>query len=101
MFRHDDNPPFSYHALAEWGWEDGQKKFVMTVQDSGGGLRVFHSAGWNSQELQWDGDASGGTSAPGQRFTFERRDDTHFAVSYFVLKNGAWSRVDSSTCSKQ
>lgn len=101
MFRHDDTPPFNYHALSEWGWDSTQKKFVMTVQDSLGGVRVFYSGGWNSTQLQWDGDAIGNASNPAQRFTFERIDDHHFKVSYFFLKNGAWSRMDSSTCSKQ
>jgi hypothetical protein len=98
---HDDKPPFSYHALAEWGWDSVQKEFVMTVQDSAGGVRLFHSNGWNSTQLQWDGDAVGGASDPDQRFSFERLDERHFKVSYFTLKNGGWSRVDSSTCSKQ
>jgi hypothetical protein len=99
-FRHDDTPPFNYHALSEWGWDSGQKKFVMTVQDNFGGARVFYSSGWNSTQLQWEGDAMG-VSAPTQRFTFERVDDRHFKVSYFTLKNNVWSRMDSSTCSKQ
>lgn len=101
MFRHDDTPPFDYHALSEWGWDATQKKFVMTVQDSIGGVRVFYSAGWNSTQLQWDGDAVGNASSPMQRFTFDRLDERHFKVSYFFLKNGAWSRMDSSTCTKQ
>lgn len=101
IFRHDDKPPFSYHALSEWGWDKSEKKFVMTVEDSGGGVRLFHSQGWDSKQLQWDGDAMSSASTPSQRFTFERVDDTHFTVSYFVLKNGAWSRVDASTCAKQ
>ena len=101
LFRHDDKPPFGYHSLAEWGWDPGRKEFVMTVQDSVGGVRVFRSTGWNRAQLQWDGDAIGNSSAPAQRFSFERLDERHFKVSYFTLKNGDWSRVDSSTCSKQ
>lgn len=101
LFRHDDKAPFNYHALAEWGWDAKQKQFVMTAQDSAGGARLFYSSGWTSALLQWDGDALGSTSAPTQRFTFERLDERHFKVSYFTLKSGDWSRMDSSTCSKQ
>jgi len=101
FFRHDDTPPFNYHAFAEWGWDSTGKDFVMTVQDSAGGVRVFHSIGWNSTQLQWDGDALGAASVPSQRFVFERIDDRHFKVSYFIRKSGDWSRVDSSTCNKQ
>lgn len=100
-FRHDDKPPFGYHALAEWGWDSEQKKFVMLVVDSFGGTRLFYSEGWNSTQWQWDGDAVNAKSAPHQRFSFERLDDRHFRVSYFTLKDGEWSRVDASTCSKQ
>ena len=101
LFRHDDKPPFNYHSLAEWGWDANRKEFLMTVQDSAGGVRLFRSSGWNSAVLQWDGDAMEEASAPSQRFDFERLDDRHFKVSYFTRKNGDWSRMDSSTCSKQ
>jgi len=100
VFRHDDKPPFGYHAAAQWGWDASQKKFVMTVQDSGGGERLFLSSGWDSAQLVWDGDAIGGASRPAQRFSFERLDDRHFKVSYFTLKNDNWSRMDASTCVK-
>lgn len=101
LFRHDDKPPFNYHSLSEWGWDAAQKEFVMTVQDSTGGVRVFRSAGWSGAELQWDGDSLASTGAAGQRFTFERLDDGHFKLSYFSRRNGDWSPIDSSTCSKQ
>lgn len=101
MFRHDDKPPFGYHALAEWGWDDSRKEFLMTVQDSAGGTRIFRSSGWNGTQLQWTGDSIGSSAPPTQRFSFERLEGRHFKVSYFILKNGNWSRVDSSTCSKQ
>jgi hypothetical protein len=99
-FHHDDNPPFNYHALSEWGWDKAQKKFVMTAQDSTGGVRVFYSPGWESNQLLWEGGALGTTSPAGERFSFERVDDRHFKVSYFFLKNGTWTRVDASTCAK-
>jgi hypothetical protein len=98
--RRDDKPPFKYHAQSQWGWDSGHKGFVMLVQDSGGGAREFHSDGWDSGRLQWDGDALGTASAPSQRFTYERLDDRHFKVSYFTRKTGDWSRMDSSTCGK-
>ena len=100
-FRHDDKPPFNYHALAEWGWEANRKDLVMIVQDSTGGVRVFHSSGWNATQLVWDGSVLDSSSIPSQRFIFERLDDRHFKVSYFTLKGADWSRMDSSTCSKQ
>jgi len=79
-FRHDDKPPFGYHALAEWGWDVYQKQFVMTVQDSSGGLRLFRSNGWSSGTLQWTGGAAGVPPDSNQRFSFERLDH-HFVIS--------------------
>jgi hypothetical protein len=73
----------------------------MTVQHSFGGVRFFHSSGWTATQLRWDGDAAASTASPGQRFDFERLDGGHFKVSYFTLRNGHWSRMDSRTCSKQ
>jgi hypothetical protein len=99
-FRHDDKPPFNYHALSEWGWDKAQKKFVMIAQDSSGGARVFYSSGWESTQVLWEGGGLGSAATPGERFSFDRADDHHFKVSYFFLKNGAWSRMDSSTCTK-
>jgi len=100
-FRHDDKPPFAYHALAEWGWDSAEKKFVMTIQDSAGGVRLFRSDGWESSQFRWEGGAVGSGSTQNQRFSFERLDDRHFKVSYLTLKDGSWSRMDSSVCSKQ
>jgi len=43
FFRHDDKPPFPYHAVGQWGWDESRKEFVMLVEDSGGGVRVFRA----------------------------------------------------------
>ena len=101
LFRHDDKPPFNYHALSEWGWNANRKELVMLAQDSIGGARVFSSKGWEGSTLQWDGDALDNGAAPGQRFTFERLDERHFRVSYYTRKENTWTRVDSSACDKQ
>jgi len=101
LFRHDDKPPFGYHALSEWGWDASKKKFVMIALDITGGARLFYSDGWDASRLQWDGDTMEGASDPKQRFSFDRLDERHFTVSYFTKKNEGWSRMDSSTCSKQ
>lgn len=101
LFRHDDQLPFSYHALSQWGWDSTRKTFIMTAQDSAGGLRIFRSEGWNSSQLQWDGDGVDSTADPAQRFVFERINDRTFKVSYFTRKAENWSRIDSSNCSKR
>ena len=96
LFRHDDKPPHNYHALAEWGWDEPGKRFVSTLQDSSGGTRVFHSAGWQEQKLNWEGGAIGGSDD--QQFLFEKLSPVEFRVSYGVKKEGSWMTVDVSTC---
>jgi hypothetical protein len=109
LFLHDDRPPHAYHARSEWTWDLAGKQFVSKIQDSSGGTRVFYSSGWNSDSLTWEGgspasDAPGGSSAkfPGndQQFVFERMSPKQFRVSYAVRKDGAWSPVDTSTCTR-
>ena len=98
LFRHDDKPPFSYHALSEWGWDAARMEFVMLVEDSTGGLRSFRSTGLREKKITWDGDALQ-SAKPDQRFIFEAIDSSHFRVSYFRQPDGNWRLVDSSTCS--
>jgi hypothetical protein len=98
LFRHDDKPPHNYHAWAEWGWDAAGNQFVSTVQDSAGGTRVFHSAGWQGDRLIWQGGSPGSDD---QEFAFERIPPKQFRVRYAVRKDGAWTEVDASTCSQQ
>ncbi len=55
LFRHNDEPPFDYHAWSEWGWDANTRQFVSTTQDSTGGIRLFRSPGWVAQTLAWSG----------------------------------------------
>ena len=99
LFRHDDKPPFPYHALTQWGWDEANKQFLMLVEDSRGGVRVFRAPA-DGKEIVWTGDALGSDKPPAQRFTFRSIDATHFFTSYSVLRGNTWAPVDSSTCTK-
>jgi hypothetical protein len=70
LFRHDDRPPFSYHALSEWGWDEKGQQYVSTVQDSTGGIRLFYSDGFSDSKLVWEGQALGNPAARAERFEF-------------------------------
>ena len=95
-FKHDDEPPFGYHAHAYWGWDKASGQFLSTIHDSTGGTRVFRSSGWKGATLEWmGGDLPAGVN---QRFTLERLEDKKFRVSYSVLRNEAWLPVDTSVC---
>lgn len=73
--------------------------FLSTIQDSTGGLRLFHSKGWSGRKLTWDGGDASGNEA-NQRFEFERLGADRFKVTSSVRKGGEWVNVDASTCKK-
>jgi len=98
LFKHDDEPPFNYHAWSEWGWDTKAGQFVATTQDSAGGVRLFRSPGWISQSLIWTGGSL--PDSLDQRFVFERLDSNAFRVSYSYNKDGSWVAVDSSSCNR-
>lgn len=96
LFKHDDEPPFGYHAHAYWGWDHVAGQLISTIHDSAGGTRVFRSSGWKGTTLDWlGGDLPAGAN---QRFTFERLEEKKFRVSYSYIKNDSWVSVDSSVC---
>jgi hypothetical protein len=98
LFRHDDEPPFHYHAWSEWGWDSNANQFVSTIQDATGGIRVFRSSGWTDRTIRWSGGTLPDTSD--QQFVFERLDNDSFRVSYSYRKNDSWKSVDSSLCNR-
>lgn len=98
LFRHDDRPPFSYHAPSEWGWDEKGQQYVSTVQDSAGGVRVFYSPGFSGSSLVWDGKALGNSAAPAERFEFAKDGANTFTVRYSLQQDGQWQDVDSSAC---
>jgi hypothetical protein len=101
LFRHDDRPPFSYHALSEWGWDEKGQQYISTVQDSTGGVRVFYSPGFSDSKLVWDGKALGNPAAPAERFEFAKNGPNTFTVSYSFEQDGKWRAVDASTCTRK
>jgi hypothetical protein len=101
LFRHDDHPPFSYHALSEWGWDEKEQRYISTVQDSVGGVRLFYSDGFLDSKLLWEGKALRNPAAGGERFEFTKNGVNSFTVSYWFQKDGQWKAVDSSFCSRK
>ena len=101
LFRHDDRPPFSYHALSEWGWDEKGQQYISTVQDSTGGIRVFYSPGFSDSKLVWDGRALGNPAAQAEQFEFEKIGPSAFTVSYSFQQEGKWQAVDKSTCTRK
>ena len=98
LFKHDDEPPFNYHAWSEWGWDAKAGHLVATTQDSTGGIRLFRSPGWIAQSLTWTGGSP--PDSLDQRFVFEHLDDNAFRVSYSYSRDGSWVGVDSSLCKR-
>ena len=100
LFRHDDNPPFSYHALSEWGWDQKSQQFVSLVEDSAGGARAFYSSGWKDGKLLWEGGSLGLGSTHSERFEFTKLDENAFQVAYSYSKNANWTPIDTSQCTR-
>jgi hypothetical protein len=98
LFKHDDEPPFTYHAWSQWGWDNNAHQFISTVQDVTGGLRLFRSPGWVDKTLMWSGGNLPDSSD--QQFVFQRIDDNSFRVNYSYKKSGSWLAVDSSLCTR-
>jgi hypothetical protein len=101
LFHHDDRPPFSYHALAEWGWDEKGQRYVSTIEDSTGGIRVFYSIGFSASKLVWDGGALGSPATSSERFEFTKAGPNTFTVSYSFQKDSQWKVVDTSTCTRK
>ncbi|HSR96438.1 MAG TPA: DoxX family protein [Kofleriaceae bacterium] len=94
VLRLDEHPPGSRHLLAEWrrdptGW-------IASVQDEGGGLGIYRSAGWQGGTLTWDGEPLDGGAA--QRFVYERLDPVRFAFRHELQDAAGWRRLTTLTC---
>ncbi len=95
--RHDDEPPFSFHALELWGYDSKAARYTAHVFDNFGGGREFTSPGWEGDHLTW---TNVDTGAPKRdRFVFERQPDAGYRYTYEVSTDGStWTGVDSLTC---
>ena len=95
--RHDDQPPFPFHALEMWDYDKTAKQFTAYIFDNFSGIRHFVSPGWAGEGLTWTNAAAmhGATD----RFVFEKRDDAGYQVTYYLTRDGKkWSPVDSLRC---
>lgn len=94
LLRLAEHPPGTRHLLAEWrrdptGW-------IASVQDEGGDLGIYRSAGWQGATLTWDGRPVDGGAA--QRFVYERLDPVRFALRHDALDPGGWRSLTNLTC---
>jgi hypothetical protein len=101
LFRHDNRPPFSDHALSQWGWDEKGHRYISTAQDSTGGIRLFYSSGFSGSKLVWVGKPIGSPAAPAEQFQFEKMGPNKFTVSYSFQKDGTWQAVDTRTCTRK
>lgn len=94
--RHDDEPPFSFHALEVWGYDDQANRYTAHIYDNFGGSREFTAPGWEGERLTL---TNVDTSAPKRdRFVFDKVPGG-YRYTYEVSGDGAsWTGVDSLTC---
>ncbi|MGH9886672.1 MAG: DoxX family protein [bacterium] len=94
LLRLAEHPPGTRHLLAEW--HRGPTGWIASVQDEGGGLGIYRSAGWQGAELTWDGQRLDGGAA--QRFVYERLDPVRFAFRHDVQDTSGWHSLGTLTC---
>ena len=88
-YRHEDRPPGRYQALGLWGYDRQSGDFVMSLHDSGGGLRRFSSTGWTQGGIVFE------RGEPDrERFRFERLDDDRMKMTYERGDGAGWKMVD-------
>ncbi len=98
--RHDDQPPFSFHALELWGFDKTAGQFSAYIFDNFSGIRRFTSPGWADNRLVWTDTASVGGAT--DRFLFERKDSAQYQVTYAVSRDGkTWADVDTLQCQRR
>lgn len=96
--RHDDRPPSPYHAMELWVYQPTTAAFSAAIADNFGGVREFHSTGWQGDELTWQS-ASG--VSPIQRFVYHRIDAGTFRLDWDVSQDGSQYVVgDTLTCKR-
>ena len=94
--RHDDRTPFEYHAMELWVYQPTAATFSSAIADNFGGVREFHSAGWQGDDLTWQSMAG---VSPTQRFVYHRIDAGTFRLDWDVSKDGTRYVVgDTLTC---
>jgi hypothetical protein len=97
QYRHTDRAPNSYRALGMWGIENGTRKLVMTLNDSGGGVRTFTSEGWNDGSVIFVRTISVDPLRE-ERFVFKRIAEHSFHMAYEVhAGEQPWRMIDQLT----
>lgn len=82
---HDDRSAPGYHAIELWVYQPKGATFGAAIADNFGGVRQFHSAGWQGDELTWQG----GTGVePLQRFVYRRISGSTFRLDWDVSPSG-------------
>ena len=88
-------------VVAQWGWDDGQKKYVAGTVDNMGGYAVQSASGWDGDSLTFEGPMHMGPMTMTGRDTFTRSGDNQITHAGFVQDGaGGWKKLDEETCKK-
>jgi hypothetical protein len=95
-----DNP-MPYHAGMFWGFDSGEKTFVLRCHDSFGGYCAETGKGWNGDVLTMEGSTFGVGPKTGSRDTFTKKSATEFVhAGEMQGPDGKWMKIDEETCTK-
>jgi hypothetical protein len=88
-------------VVGQWGWDEGQKKYVAGTVDNMGGYAVQQSSGWEGDTLTFEGPSHMGPMTMTARDTFARSGDNQIVHTGYVQDNaGGWKKLDEETCKK-
>jgi hypothetical protein len=98
-FRWTDRAPSQFHALELFGYDKAAKHFTNFIHDNFGGVRLFHSPGWEAETFSWTGNMLSASDWPSERFVIERKSAKEFVITWETRKVGAdWNAGDRLTC---
>lgn len=83
-----------------WGLHKGTHELLVTIHDSGGGLRMFTSRGWSQSSMTLDLSQLSTRADKKQRFTYARHQTGAFSFEYLVESEGGWQLVDHVDCKR-
>ena len=93
--------PNPFAVVAQWGWDEGQKKYVAGTVDNMGGYAVQQSSGWNGDELAFEGPGHMRPMTMNGRDVFTRSGDNQLSHAFYMPDNaGGWKKIDEETCKK-
>ena len=100
LYRHDDQPPGRFKAMALWGVDQSSGKLISVMDDNFANARLFTSDGWKDGSVTFTRDAFLDQKISQERFRYERQSDNSFKMTYERLADAQWKMGDFIVCKR-